>query len=72
MTGDWDRLSERLPEEWARVLADRLEQLEGARAGAILELHINVHEGRIVDLRWDPDERIPLTIRLAEPNLEPT
>jgi hypothetical protein len=65
MTG-WDRLRQRLPEEWAQKLADRLEQLERTNTGALLELSIYVSKGAIVELRWDPDEKIRLTQRRRE------
>lgn len=61
MKDGWDRLYQRLPEKWARKIADRLDELEGAHAGATIELNIYVSHGKIVDLRWDPDEKIPLT-----------
>lgn len=52
------------PESAARVerlfnrLADRIEELAEERGSADLELHARVHHGKVIEGRFDPDERV--------------
>lgn len=56
----WDRLRKKLPLGLAETLAQRVDAIESTGASARPEIGLSYARGKLVNIRWDADESIPI------------